>query len=225
MASVVIHQVYFVLLIYAYEHGDLSQVYPIARGSAPLVVAIGALLVAAESLSGLQWLGLAVLSLGIVSLSRLAGAVTGQTRLHEGELKAVGLALATALSIGLFSVADGQGVRASNHALSYILWFFALQAVPIGLFTLWRRRRRLTAAFGPSLKTGGIGGIIFGVAYGIAIWAMGVAPMAHVAALRETSVIIAAVIGTRMMGEPFGRHRIAAAALVAIGAAMLELGA
>ena len=96
--------------------------------------------------------------------------------------------------------------------------------MPLTAFTLWRRRGRVVAAFKPHLKAGVIGSLLSGLAYGIVIWAMSVAPMAHVVALRETSVLIAAIIGTRLLREPFGRKRIAAAAVVAAGAILLETG-
>ena len=216
-----IHFVYYAGVIGAYRHGDLSQVYPIARGSAPALVALGAWLLAGEALSTVELLGVFTVSLGIVSLTGL----TGRRGQGDGrEAKAVGFALLTGATIASYSLADGLGVRESGHALSYILWLFALEAVPLTAFALWRRRGRVVAAFKPHLKAGAIGSLLSGLAYGIVIWAMSVAPMAHVVALRETSVVIAAIIGTRLLREPFGRKRIAAAAVVAAGAVLLETG-
>jgi len=224
LTSTLVHQLYYVVLVYAYKSGDLSQVYPISRGTAPALIALLALLLAGERLSGLEWLGLAILSVGIASISRLATVLTGLAPPRDGEMRAVALALVSALTISIYSFADGQGVRLSGSAPSYIIWLFALQGLPIGGIALWRRRGRLRQAFGPNLKTGLLGGAVATVAYAIVIWAMGVAPMAHVAALRETSVILAAAIGTMMMGEPFGGRRIAASILVLAGAALLQLG-
>ncbi len=223
--SALIHFVYYAGVIGAYRHGDLSQVYPIARGSAPALVALGAWALAGEALSAAELLGVFTVSLGIVSLTGLPGQLRRGRGDGDGrEAKAIGFALLTGMTIASYSLADGLGVRESGNALSYILWLFALEAVPLTAFCLWRRRGRVVAAFKPHLKAGIIGSLLSGLAYGIVIWAMSVAPMAHVVALRETSVVIAAIIGTRLLREPFGRKRIAAAAVVAAGAVLMETG-
>ncbi len=222
--SVVVHQLYFFVLLYAYRHGDLSQVYPIARGLAPALVALSAWVLAGEAMAGLEIAGLVLLSLGILTISRLASLLVLRHQPRPGELQAVGLAILTALTIAVYSTADGLGVRLAGSAPGYILWLLFLEAIPLGLVALWLRRGRLVQAFGPAAGKGLLAGVIGGLAYGMIIWAMGQAPLAHVVALRETSVILAAWIGTRMMGEPFGRQRLAAAALVACGAAILEFG-
>jgi len=223
-ASVVIHGIYYATLIYAYEHGDLSQVYPIARGTAPALVALFAWLLAAETLSPAEILGLAILSSGIISLSRLARLLTKMEQPREGEVKAIIFAALTALTIGAYATADGMGVRNAGSKFGYIAWLFVLEALPLLAFAMWQRRASLRESFGGPLKKGVAGGMIGGIGYAIAIWAMSVAPLAHVVAVRETSVIIAAFIGTRMMAEPFGRRRIAAAVAIAGGAALLNLG-
>lgn len=218
-ASAVIHFGYYAGVIGAYRHGDLSQVYPIARGSAPALVALGAWAIAGERLSAWELLGVFVVSLGIISLTGLP------RRGRDGrETKAILFALLTGLTIASYTLADGLGVRNSGHALSYILWLFALEAIPLTAFTCWRRRGRIVAAFAPHLRNGVVGSLLSGLAYGIVIWAMSVGPMAHIVALRETSVLIAAAIGSRLLSEPFGRRRIAASAVVAAGALLLETG-
>lgn len=223
LASVLIHYVYYGALFWAYEHGDLSQVYPIARGSAPLLVAVGAWLLAGETLSSAEWLGVLVVSAGIVSLAwRRGGWQSAAWR--DGELKALGFALLTGLTIAGYSVADGMGVRRAGSELGYILWLLAAETPPLIGWALWRRRGRWRSAFTPYLKRGFAGGLLTGIAYGIVIWCMSLGPMAHVVALRETSVLIAAAIGTLLLKEPFGRHRIAAAAVVAAGAVLLNVG-
>jgi len=217
--SVLVHFLYYGFLLGAYHHGDLSQVYPIARGAAPAMVALAAWVFADESLSTVELLGVLVVSLGIMSLSWRRG-----LRIADGEAKAIGFALLTALSIAVYLLADGLGVRRAGNALSYICWLFAIEGLPLVAFTLWRRRGRVRAAFAPYLARGLLGGVIATVSYGITIWAMGQASMAHVVALRETSVIFAAAIGTLALKEPFGRVRIAAATVVASGAVLLNLG-
>ncbi len=223
--SAVSHFVYYAGVIGAYRHGDLSQVYPIARGSAPALVALGAWALAGEALSAAELLGVFTVSLGIASLTGLPAQLRRDRGQGDGrEAKAIGFALLTGATIASYSLVDGLGVRESGHALSYILWLFALEAVPLTAFAVWRRRGRVVAAFKPHLKAGAIGSLLSGLAYGIVIWAMSGAPLAHVVALRETSVVIAALIGTRLLREPFGRKRIAAAAVVAAGAVLLETG-
>lgn len=214
--SLAVHAVYYVTLINAYRYGALSQVYPIARGAAPLMIALGAWAFAGEAMSGLEWLGIGIACAGIMSLAAPGGLP------RDEEIKAIGFALATAITIALYSLADGIGVRRAGTALSYILWLLALDAIPVLLAGLWLRRGRVVASFRPHLALAAAGGLLSALGYGIVIWAMERAPLAHVSALRETSVILAAIIGATLMGEQFGRRRILAAVLVAGGNALLH---
>ncbi len=215
--SLAVHGVYYVTLVNAYRYGALSQVYPIARGAAPLMIALGAWAFADEAMSLLEWAGVIVASAGIMSL-----AAPGKLP-REEELKAIGFALATAITIALYSLADGIGVRRAGESVSYIFWLLALDAFPVMAVALWLRRGRVVESFRPHLKWAIVGGLLSALGYGIVIWAMGKAPLAHVSALRETSVILAAVIGTALLGEPFGRRRILAAVLVAAGNGLLHV--
>lgn len=214
VGSVLAHSVYYFTLVEAYRFGALSQTYPIARGSAPLLIAIAGLMVANERLNGGEWLGLIVACAGLISLAGIPKA---------GESRSILFALATSLGIACYSVLDGLGVRSTANGLSYITWLLALEMIPVGLAFLWLRRGRAMVSLKQNFKRGLFGGIIAGIGYGIVIWAMDFAPMAHVSALRETSVILAALIGTLVLHEPFGPRRIAAAALVAAGNALLHL--
>jgi drug/metabolite transporter (DMT)-like permease len=215
--SLAVHGVYYVTLVNAYRYGALSQVYPVARGAAPLMIALGAWAFAGEAMGAAEWVGIVIASAGIMSLSAPAGLP------RDEEVKAIGFALATAITIAVYSLADGMGVRSAEAALSYIFWLLALDAIPIMLAGLWLRRGRIAESFRPHLKLAALGGLLSALGYGVVIWAMERAPLAHVSALRETSVILAAVIGSTLMGEPFGRRRILAAALVAGGNALLHL--
>jgi drug/metabolite transporter (DMT)-like permease len=219
IVSVAVHLIYYAALVGAYQHGDLSQVYPIARGSAPFLVAIGAWIFAGEGLGALEWAGVATVSIGIMSL-----ASPGRVGPREGESKAVAFAFLTGLTIAIYALADGMGVRRSGAEFAYIAWLFFLSGVPILLFAMWRRRGRIAVAFGPHLKTGIFGGLIAALAYSIAIWAMSIAPIALVVSVRETSVLIAAAIGSLFLKEAFGRRRMAAATVIVAGAALLNLG-
>ncbi len=218
--SAVVHWVYFGVLISAYRYGDMSQVYPIARGAAPALVALAAWVFEGEALTAIETLGVLIVSAGIVSLAwrRRGGTVLA----HEP--KAIGFALLTALTIAIYLLADGMGGRRSGSALVYICWLFVLQGVPLVAFTLWRRRGRIGDAFRPHLKQGLLGGAIAGISYSIAIWAMSVAPLAHVVAVRETSVLFGAILGALVLKESFGRYRILASAVVVAGAVLLNLG-
>ena len=218
IVSVVVHNVYFALLIGAYRHGDLSQVYPISRGSAPALVALGAWALAGEALNAGELLGVFIVSSGIISLAWRRG------RRHDGETKAVVFALLNGLAIATYTVADGLGVRESGAAFTYIAWLFALDGFPLAAAAWWQRRGRLKVAFAAQLKPGIAGAVIASLSYAIVIWALSQGPMAHVVALRETSVLLAAAIGTLVLGERFGRYRIVAAAVIATGAIVMQIG-
>ena len=213
LGSVATHLVYYFFLAAGYRVGDLSHVYPIARGIAPPLVALGALLVAGEVLSLAGSAAIVLVCLGI-------WIVAGRGPTSRRPLL---LALGTGLSIAAYTVCDGMGGRASGDVLGYIVWLFLLDGWPFALWVALRRGRDLVATIPHAWKPAIGGGCMSLVAYGMVIWAMSIAPLAYVSALRETSVLLAAAIGTLLMGEPFGRRRILAAGLVVIGVAILQL--
>jgi drug/metabolite transporter (DMT)-like permease len=215
IGSVLVHYVYFLALGYGYRFGDLSHVYPIARGIAPPLVAIVAWAVAGEALGLLGLLAVLVISGGIVSL-----AFTNDGRLVA--LKPLIFGFITGLTIAAYTLFDGLGGRASGDVLGYIAWLFVIEAVPFGILIAWRYRHGLGPALGAGWWPGALGGVLSSIAYGLVIWAMTLTPMAAVSALRETSVIIAAVIGTRLLREPFGTRRVLAASAVAVGVILLQ---
>ena len=131
-------------------------------------------------------------------------------------------ALGTGLFIGTYTVIDGLGVRAAGNPLNFIAWIFFLHGFPIIAIAFWRRRDGLRASLESHWKRGTIGGVLGFIGYSLVLWAMSTNPIALVSALRETSVIIAALIGTKLLGEPFGRSRVAAAIAVACGIALLQ---
>lgn len=214
-ASAFIHLFYSAALLAAYRHGDLSQVYPIARGSAPALVAIGAWLLVDEFLGIAETAGVAMVSAGILSLA-------WRRRGSRDNPMGVVYALLTGLTIGGYIIADGMGVRHAGNPVAYIAWLFVVQGSVLAPFGWWLRRHRLREAWSTSWVSGILGGVIASISYGIAVWAMSLGPIAHVTALRETSVLIAALIGTRLLGEPFGHWRVIAAAVVAAGAVTLQ---
>jgi drug/metabolite transporter (DMT)-like permease len=216
LASVAVHVAYCSFLCLSYRTGDLSQVYPVARGVAPPAVALLAWLVAGETPSPGGMLALAMISAGILLIA-FGKRAPGQSA------RPLLLALACGLSIAAYTISDGLGIRASQGTLEYIVWFFFLDGLPFGLGVLWARRRHLRAALPGVLLPAVGGGLLSLFAYGLVIWAMRSTPMAYVSGLRETSVILAAIIGTRLLGEPFGKERVTAACIVAGGIGLLKL--
>lgn len=216
--SVSVHLGYFLCLLRAYHFGDLSQVYPLARGTAPLLVALLAALFAHERPGPSAAAGLVLVSLGVVSLAFIGGPP------WRGDPRAVLFALATAGLIATYTLCDGLGVRRAGQALPYIVWLNILDGATLCTFAALRRRGRLVPLVATHWQAGVSGGVLATFAYGIAIWAFRLAPLAHVSALRETSVMIAALLGARLFHEPFGRSRIVSATVVASGIVLLSLG-
>jgi drug/metabolite transporter (DMT)-like permease len=216
LASVLLHLGYELLLLRAYRVGDLSQVYPLARGTAPLLVAGFAGLVLGERLGPWQLAGLSGVCVGLLLLLLGAGGVP------LGRGQAVGPALATGVCIAAYTVADGLGVRRAGTDLGYVAWLFLLHGLPIPLFVLAVRRRGLAARLRGHLRVGVAAGALSLAAYGLVLWAQRRGALAVVAALRETSVLVAALIGSLVFGERFGRRRVLAAAVLAAGIVALN---
>jgi len=218
IGSTVIHYVYYFLLLRAYAHGDLSHVYPIARGLGPLLVALFSGSLIGEHLSSAELAGVLAVSIGVFSLAFARGLPRG------ADLRATAFALMTGVTIASYTILDGLGVRASGNALGYIAWLNALEGPGVMIVALVRRPWPVLAAY---LRTqwwrGCAGGAIAATGYGISIWAMGQGPVAHVAALRETSVLFAAIIGLVFLRESFGLWRISAAALIVAGLLLMHL--
>lgn len=214
VASAIIHYAYYGFLFLSYRYGDLSHVYPIARGIAPMLVALGALVFAGEMLVPKAWGGVIAVSLGIGLLSlRRNGALTA-------DRAAVLSALATGVMIATYSVNDGIGIRLSDAPAGYIAWIFFLE-FPITALILFRRRQAPWRLPGRAVAIAFTGGLLSVLAYGLVLYAKTIAPLAAVSAVRESSVIIAALIGVVLFGErPWGR-RVVAAVIVALGVILL----
>jgi uncharacterized membrane protein len=208
--SSLLHLAYNVSLSRSYRVGDFNQVYPLARGTSPLVVAIAASVLAGEHLSGGQLAGVLAISGGLAALA-------GRPRAGQGP--AVRMAVATGLLISAYTVVDGLGVRHAQDALAYAVWLFAAEGIVMLPFVLgaaglvrarWRR----------GCLTAGLAG----VAYGLVIWAQRRGALAEVAALRETSVVAATIIGAVVFKEQLGARRVVMSGVVAAGIALLNLG-
>ena len=216
LASVIVHQGYYAFLVLGYQVGDLSQIYPIARGSAPLLVAVGAFTFAGETLSVPGMVAVLLICAAILSLAFGGGP-------QRGSGAPVLFALATGITIAGYTLLDGLGGRLAGDVRGYIAWLFVLEGIPLTLFALMRRRQRFWPAVRSDLLTGALGGAFAFTAYGVVIWAMTLTPMTYVSALRETSVILAALIGTRLLREPLGARRIGAATVVTLGVVLLQV--
>src|SRR5499427_5593774 len=217
-ASVLIHLVYFAALIESYRAGDMGQVYPIARGSAPLMTAIATTAFIGERLGLLGWSGILLLVAGVMLLS-----LRGGRDLARLDQKAVGFALFTAVTICAYSVVDGVGARLAGNPNAYSAALFVGIGPVMLLYALARRGGDGVPAMARQWGIGLAGGTLQLGSYGIAIWAMTVAPIALVAALRETSVLFGAAIAVIFLKEPLRRARILAALLIVAGLTLIRL--
>jgi drug/metabolite transporter (DMT)-like permease len=217
-ASVVVHIGYYLALAEAYRHGDLGHVYPIARGSAPLVTAVIAAAILGEAPGAFGWAGITVLAAGIVLL-----AVRGGRSARRLDARSVGFALLTSASITAYTLVDGTGARAAGSAAAYAAWLFLMSGAVMTLYGFWRVGPSLGRHLAANWPTALGGAALSTAAYAIAIWAMTVAPIALVAALRETSVLFATLLSTLLLREPWLAARIAATLMVLAGALLLRV--
>ncbi len=209
--SVCIHLLYWLTLFKSYDLGDLSHIYTLARGSAPLLVALGAALTAEEIPPPLKALGIACVSAGVLAVGASPSA----------PLKATLWALACGLCIAAYSLVDALGARAGGDALQYLAWHMALQSGPMMGFALWRRGRGLLASVAVAPWRGIAIGVVSFAGYGLVLWAQTFAPIAQVTALRETSVVWGALIAFVFLGEKLGLRRWIGAGVVALGAGLI----
>jgi drug/metabolite transporter (DMT)-like permease len=218
MASVVIHVFYVLGLMQTNRLGDFGQVYPLARGTSPLVVTILAAVFVHERPSPAALAGVLVVSAGLALL------VFGGKRPSRAATLA---AIATGLTIAAYTTVDGVGVRASGTATGYIGWLLLLQGLTVPLYALIRSRSVLMSLVRDQswrvLGGGWLAGALSVLAYGLVLWAQTRGALAPIAALRETSVIFGAVLGTLVFREPFGRTRIAATIIVSAGILLLNV--
>jgi drug/metabolite transporter (DMT)-like permease len=206
--SALLHVAYNLFLVRSYHIGDLGQTYPIARGSSPILVTLGAAAFAGENVSGSAMLGIALISTGIISLAFKRGKLA---------VPSLPYALGTGFFIAAYSVTDGIGVRLSGAPMGYTAWMCAMWGVlmPVAYVGLRGGKSLVTRQTG--LMTSAIGGLVSLLAYGIVIYAMSNAPMGAVSALRETSVMFAVVIGYFFLGETLTIRKVMACAVIAIG--------
>jgi drug/metabolite transporter (DMT)-like permease len=216
IASAVIHVGYDLALMNSYRLGAFNQTYSIARGTSPLLVAVGAYFLAGEHLSALALTGIATLAAGLAGLALSAG------RLTRNDGPAVAAAILTGLTIAGYTLVDGIGVRRAGDPWAYTALLFVLQGPPLTIaaairrpMSAWRDR--------PTVQRGLLAGLLCVVAYGVVLWAQTKAPLAEVAAIRETSVVFGALIGLIALGEDFGKRRVVAALVIATGIVLIRI--
>ena len=211
IVSCALQVVYTVLVAKTYQVSDMSQTYPLMRGTAPLLVALISVLVLGDSLA---WSGI-----GVICLSILAMAMNGRMQSRKG----IWLALLNACFIAGYTLVDGTGVRLSETALGYTLWTFFMNGFCLLGWAMVARRREASGYLRLHWKKGLLGGVGTMGSYGLALWAMTQAPLAVVAALRETSILFGALIAFLLLKEKVAGLRIAAALGIAGGAILLRL--
>jgi len=209
---------YYLLLIEAYRSGDMSHAYPLMRGSAPLLVALASGPLTGEALRPGQWLALLLICGGVLVMG-----LGGRSGAGAGQRRSTVFALLTACVIALYTLIDGAGVRRSGAPAAYTMWIFLLSGCALAA---WRVRAGIgtlarTARARPLLLP--VGGVSTLGSYGVALWAMTLAPVAAVAALRETSILFATAIAALVLRERVGRARLLAVGLIACGAAAMRL--
>jgi len=213
VGSVVLHAAYNLLLLRSYQLGDFGQTYPLARGTAPLVVAVVGVALVGQHLSLVEALGVVTISVGLVVL------VLGRGSFHAGR-PAVLAALTTGLAIATYTVLDGVGVRRSADPLPYIAWIFALQG-PLIASVVALRRRGLVRDARALLFPGLLSGLVSFVAYALVVWAQSRGRLATVASLREVGIVFGAVIGAVLFHERFGPLRVLGSLVVLAGVVLL----
>ncbi|MFB7371303.1 EamA family transporter [Streptomyces sp. NPDC056222] len=217
IASAVLHVGYMALLMRSFTLGDFGQMYPIARGTAPLAVTFLAAAFVDEIPDGWQLTGVAFACAGLTGLA-LWGVRGSGRRPDWPALLAAG---ATGLAIAGYTVVDGVGVRASGTPLGYIAWLMLLQGAAIPAYALWTRRSALLPQLRPHAVRGLLGAALSTAAYALVLWAQTKAALAPIAALRESSIIVGAAIGALFFKERFGGPRVAAAGLMVVGIGLM----
>ncbi|WP_298306897.1 EamA family transporter [uncultured Erythrobacter sp.] len=213
IGSAAIQVGYCFALVRAYDHGDLASVYPIARGSAPVFVTVGAALFAREIPTTPGLMGITLVSLGIITLSLGAG---------RPSAKAIRAALITGLFIAGYALVDGIGVRRAGSAMGYIVWQAALASTLIALSYVVTRRAAPKMPGGKASVALGVAGVLSAVAYGISVWAMNLAAMGAVSAVRETSILFAALFGAVLLKERLTVPKILGIVVVTAGVITLS---
>jgi phosphonate utilization associated putative membrane protein len=216
LASLVIHVGYYFALAGALKHGELGLAYPLMRGTAPLLVAVGSFVFLGEAVRPLGWLGIVMVCAGVLMLGMSAGLLK-----HR---KAVLFALSNAVLIAIYTVVDAQGARLSGHVGQYVALLFVLDGWPFAVLVYLQRKGQVWEYARARWPLATFGALASLGSYSIALWAMTVAPVALVAALRETSVLFAVILGAWLLRERWTRWRVIGASTIVCGVVALRLG-
>jgi drug/metabolite transporter (DMT)-like permease len=215
LASGALEIVYYCMLAAAYRYADMSRAYPLMRGLPPLLVALASTVVLGVSPTLPEWCGIALISAGILSML-LGGRGSGDGR-------GIAIAAATALVVSAYTFNDGIGVRLSGAPVTYVIWVFILTGVPLAAWALLRRGAEFRAYFRRNWHYGLVGGFGTLASYGLVLYAMTEAPIALVAALRETSILFVTAIAVFVLKERVTAVRVVAAAIIVSGMVVLRL--
>ncbi|MGB8816887.1 MAG: DMT family transporter [Rhizobiaceae bacterium] len=216
--SSALQAIYVALIARAYRGGDMSVAYPLMRGTAPLLVSLVSLPLIGEALPPLRWLGVALVSAGVLVMA------FDSLRVAKAGGSTLATALVNACFIAAYTVTDGIGVRISGAPIAYTLWIFVLHALPLLFWALLTARAKLIAQFRARWRAGLFGGAATVSSYGSALWAMSQnVPVAAVAALRETSILFAAAISFFLFKEALGRFRMAGIIVILAGVALIRI--
>ncbi len=215
LIGIAFHWAYQMATIRAFKHGDFSAVYPVMRGVSVLLTAMGSFLFLHESFPPLKLAGLLMAALALTQFRKSASA---------GHARALLWALLTALMIGAYTVNDGAGAKAAASGISYVVWFFSIESVPLTLTAIIARRGGFIPACRVQWRSGMIAGVMSFVGYGLSLLALRLADVSTITALRETSVVFGALMGVFILRESFGARRIAAATILAAGLVLMQMG-
>ena len=213
IASVILHGFYRIGVIYSYKFGDLSFVYPIARGGSSLLIAIITLIILQEYISLLGFVGILTVCMGIFLIS--------YSKNYKFNFNAFILASITAVLITIYTIVDGMGVRLSENKFSYLFWLLLLNGIPLLLISIFSKEKLLSNLNTKILSWGVPAGILAILSYGIVVWAMNYIEIAYVSSIRETSIVIATFIGFFLLGEKQAKKRIIPAIIVVCGITIL----
>ena len=225
LAVFVVHVVYKYVQGSAYQHGAFTVVYPVARGLGPLLTVLAASVVFAESYTGVQWGGVLLLSLAIISLSFVNWQ---RSRDRAENIKpALIFAVASGVMVAAYTTVDAYGIRATADPFTFLAWFFLIDGLSVFPWVAWRRLKRMENRpdLGPLLLRGFAGGLIAYLSFGSVMLATRLDKVGEAAVLRETSPIFAALIGWFILKEPVGLLRAGLMAVIALGAVLVEFGA